>query len=214
MLLLLLYSLRKRMRSHRLVGRFATLVQRPHAARRPRPRRNPVSRELPARKPEQQRRAGLHDPGGLERCDRPPHLPEDPSRPLRTSRIAARAPAGCRDRSAMRWERLSRPRRRWPARSPTSKPSRRERQPAPFRRLRASPVSAGELGRCAASRPAPHPRRSRRDALSRITWPPCGRWPSSPSTSGSSRSWHAFHLPLCFLLFAATIVHVIAAHLY
>jgi len=26
--------------------------------------------------------------------------------------------------------------------------------------------------------------------------------------------WHAFHLPLCFLLFAATIVHVIAAHLY
>ena len=26
--------------------------------------------------------------------------------------------------------------------------------------------------------------------------------------------WHAFHLPLCFLLFAATFVHVIAAHLY
>jgi len=26
--------------------------------------------------------------------------------------------------------------------------------------------------------------------------------------------WHAFHLPLCFLLFGATIVHVIAAHLY
>jgi hypothetical protein len=26
--------------------------------------------------------------------------------------------------------------------------------------------------------------------------------------------WHAFHLPLCFLLFTATIVHVIAAHLY
>ena len=26
--------------------------------------------------------------------------------------------------------------------------------------------------------------------------------------------WHAFHLPLCFLLFAAAFVHVIAAHLY
>jgi hypothetical protein len=26
--------------------------------------------------------------------------------------------------------------------------------------------------------------------------------------------WHAFHLPLCFLLFGATIVHVIAAHMY
>jgi hypothetical protein len=26
--------------------------------------------------------------------------------------------------------------------------------------------------------------------------------------------WHALHLPLCFLLFAATIIHVIAAHLY
>jgi hypothetical protein len=26
--------------------------------------------------------------------------------------------------------------------------------------------------------------------------------------------WHAFHLPLCFLLFAATVVHVIAAHMY
>jgi hypothetical protein len=26
--------------------------------------------------------------------------------------------------------------------------------------------------------------------------------------------WHAFHLPLCFLLFGAAIVHVIAAHLY
>ena len=26
--------------------------------------------------------------------------------------------------------------------------------------------------------------------------------------------WHAFHLPLCFLLFAATFIHVIAAHLY
>lgn len=26
--------------------------------------------------------------------------------------------------------------------------------------------------------------------------------------------WHAFHLPLCFLLLGATIVHVIAAHMY
>jgi hypothetical protein len=26
--------------------------------------------------------------------------------------------------------------------------------------------------------------------------------------------WHAFHLPLCFLLFGATVMHVIAAHLY
>jgi hypothetical protein len=26
--------------------------------------------------------------------------------------------------------------------------------------------------------------------------------------------WHAFHLPLCLLLFGATIVHVIAAHMY
>lgn len=26
--------------------------------------------------------------------------------------------------------------------------------------------------------------------------------------------WHTFHLPLCFLLFGATIVHVIAAHMY
>lgn len=26
--------------------------------------------------------------------------------------------------------------------------------------------------------------------------------------------WHAFHLPLCFILFSATVVHVIAAHMY
>jgi hypothetical protein len=26
--------------------------------------------------------------------------------------------------------------------------------------------------------------------------------------------WHAFHLPLCFLLFTAVVVHVIAAHMY
>jgi hypothetical protein len=27
-------------------------------------------------------------------------------------------------------------------------------------------------------------------------------------------SWHAFHLPLCFLLFLAAAVHVVAAHMY
>ena len=26
--------------------------------------------------------------------------------------------------------------------------------------------------------------------------------------------WHAFHLPLCFLLFGAAAIHVVAVHLY
>ena len=86
--------------------------------------------------------------------------------------------------------------------------------PAPSRRSRASHGSAGGLGRCAGS-----PRRTPGggvDASRALasTWPPCGRWPEFSVYERIFSLWHAFHLPLCFLLFTATIVHVIAAHLY
>ena len=115
--------------------------------------------------------------------------------------------------SATRWERRWQPRRRWPAPSPSSKPSQPARQPARLSAL----LRVARLGRKARALRRFATRRAQSESTRRALsdYLAAARQVAEFSVYERVFSlWHAFHLPLCFLLFTATLVHVIAAHLY